>query len=262
MKKKQITNTIKVFGMLVIPWIPFFFNYSRDTNILWFIFTPAYIVFALRLFYDSFDVVKFYFDKFVLWIINKEIQWSMSAVYHGEINEETLDQISKTIINHYQDSVLWQDDNAIKIIKLAFGGSIKIEISNYRSEDNIITRVLNFVVTDFSVPFRSSEKVLDKLLVMIDKCIIQVLNPTKQKYTFKVSFIENNPYYGLFVKRLTLDDKNNIHFSIDFTDRIGSANGKIEISPEKVILSVTDLKGLKMFAGKYITLSYLSSPEI
>lgn len=265
MKTHKIKKVKKIIGFLVwaiIPLLPLAIPNIQNQPKLWLLISSGYIVWLLKLSIDTFDAVNFFWNKLYLSILNREVNWSMTAGFDGDFNKDILSLICNEIFRIQPKAEYWQNSDRTKIIKLPFGGTIKLGFTTELNGDDEEVVKLTLAVSDIIVPFRNSKKILYQLINLIKRAVREVAQPTTEKYNLNISFGDTNPYFGLFVRRLRLPDQQNVSFNVSFHEHIGVDEGRVEVGAEKVVVVTRDLASLQTLSCKYITLSSLNLGEV
>jgi hypothetical protein len=116
---------------------------------------------------------------------------------------------------------------------------------------------LYFGVSEVTVPFKKSEQITDEIISIVNDILLPECRPDSQQYILKVKFGEQNPYFGLFVRKLRLPDQNLVSFKVEFYENVGHKKEKVEVSKAEVALITESLPSLQILSRRYITLASL-----
>jgi len=253
---KGISFVIWALVPIVLLAITYFFPKLLNNEII-VQFIPSYILFIGRLAYDKFDLFALSINKFVLFSLNKSVKWGIKAIYQfdesNEINQSDFNNCVLRIKNVFTDYKIWVENDNKFIVKLSDGGTFKLEF--YNIPTNIEgEKSITLDISIIQVPFRESKKRINYFAGLIQK-IFQEIICSNKKYQFQLKFEGTNPYFGLFVKRVHLPEKQEIMFNIEFNEEIGVHKGKISINSKDMNIITSDLQSLQELSKKYLSLS-------
>ena len=222
--------------------------------------TPALLLFVGNVVYNHSERVYFWANRTVLWFANKSVSWTMFVELEQKNPGGVLERIKANIIEKYPETRVWSDDKFKKTFKVPYpiAANILVREINLGDESDYETTQIVIEVSDFVVPFRHSLKSIRDMASLINKCVVSSTeNSTAGKFTFKINFEENNPYFGLFVRQLRVPEKQLVHFECVFNDEIGQASGLVQVSSDKLSLTTDSLANLQILSQRYITLATL-----
>lgn len=217
----------------------------------------AWLALVSKLLYDNSSSVYFWVNRGLMWVINSEVDWSLTVVLSGYREEEVLEKIFSEILNAYPNGKSWHNDQFKKIIELPIGCNIQFEekIKGGFVEDE--QTVFFFKVSELIVPFRHSQQTLELLVSLIGNIVLPIIKPEHEKYSFKVKFGSANPYFGLFVRAMRIPSHSLITFRVEFDEKVGQTNERVDVSNERVALTTKNLHNLQALSKRYITLATL-----
>lgn len=252
---KAIWFILLVFVAPILPLVASWTQAPIQAELL--ALLPAWILWGTQLLYHQWDRFYLFANRAWLWITNTEVHWTMNLELICQ--EEDIDRInlmSSSILKYLPDANQWSTDNLSVVISLPIGGVIKIDSRTvYEWDEGDRVYSYNVQVSNFVVPFRHSNKALDQIAVLIEKAIEPAVNASRKKYVFKLNFGEQNPYFGLFVKRLKVPQQELVDFRCEFVDRDGGAEGRVDVGKDRLALTTTSLMNFKLLSERYVALA-------
>jgi hypothetical protein len=112
-------------------------------------------------------------------------------------------------------------------------------------------------VSELTIPIIKSEQISNQIISIINDILLPESNPESQQYILRVKFGENNPYFGLFIRKLRLPNQSLINFRVEFYESVGHMKEKVEVSATEVALITESLPSLQMLSQRYITMASL-----
>jgi hypothetical protein len=211
--------------------------------------------------YDYFEVIQFWTHKILFLFTSRGTVWEMSSHFGGEFSPDSLEEIYARILSIYPSTkTLSNSDDAI-IVVLPQGITATLSLARVTQGLLEDTAELQLGIQKNFLSYFSSHKTLDAIVHLIQEVICKPCDVTSQKYDFKARFGENNPYFGLFVKRLKLKGAGSTSFNISFKDGEGLLSGRVQVSSDHISCTAKDIRSLEYLSKKYITLSALNVSE-
>ncbi len=254
-EKQKSLLTIILLGFITL--VPLFVPSIEQNPKLWYF--VGWLFWVTKLTIDKVDRINLAWNRFWLWITNGSVYWTVLAEFDGQYEDDTLDKIYDKVQTISPEIKVWSSNNGEKVIKLPIGGAIRLNRVTYQSGVDELKSTLRMDVSDFAVPFRDSEMILENLVSIIENGIKVVYKPLNEKYVFKVSFGENNPYFGLFIKRFRTHEHNLISFRVELDEKVGLSRERVDISASKLTVTTHSLTSLQKLSRKYVTLSDLNA---
>ncbi len=254
LEKRLSFLVILILGIILL--LPVFFNGITNNPTLWYLVEWGFWILVFVV--SRIERLNFLWTRTWLWLVNGTVSWSMTGEFYTEVTTDAFEKSINNILNIYPESKLWHKKEDEAILKLPkIGGSIRILTTFVQNGIDELNTVYVLEISDLYVPFRQSEKSLNFLISLIDNAIKPELNSKSEKYTLNVKFGDTNPYFGLFIKKFKISDKNSLTFNVQFKDVDDLSQGNVAVSVEKLSLITRNLLSLKLFSQKYITLSSL-----
>jgi hypothetical protein len=247
--KKYISFALWITLLIWAVFFPKFFDYTW-----WSVIVSAF-PFILKLAYDHFDWITLLVNRTFLWLLNEKVSWELKVRYRGKQKGDVFDSIIKTIRKNTEVKTIQSNEFEKTIGIEEYGMVIKIFIASTRTDEDDFSEELIFSTQRMIVPFRHSSETLHKLISLLDE-IKKVIRFESEQYDFKAIFTDNNPYLGLFLRRLKLNEAATVN--VNYGENVGATKAKVSVNKNKVVLITTDLYSLQSFSKKYITLSSLN----
>lgn len=214
-----------------------------------------------KLSYDYFEAIQFWTHKILFLFTSRGTVWEMNAYFKGDFDMKVLESIYSQILNLFPatKTLVNSDDEIILVLPLGITANLRLNlVTDGLLEDS--TELQLGIQKNF-LSYFASHRTLDAIVHLIQEAICNLYEITHQKYDFKARFGENNPYFGLFVKRLRLKGSGSTSFNISFKDGEGLLSGRVQVSSDRISCTTKDLRSLEYLSKKYITLSALSVSE-
>ena len=218
---------------------------------------PTWALIALRTFYENSDWCYFWVNRAMMWILNLDVHWDLEAEwseYDGLA--PVLGQIVEDVRDTVPQAVLRQDDIGQKILECPGSGYTILVVEQADAFADVVAsdgqNVVRLRVSEMIVPFRFADKLIDRELLPMLSAIQRHLAAHQEKYSIKVTFFGDNPYFGLYLRRLRLREI--LHFSCEFVDKKAPGN-VVSVKPDSVTIASRDLVSIGALAKKYLALS-------
>ncbi|SEM14186.1 hypothetical protein SAMN04487786_1138 [Paenisporosarcina quisquiliarum] len=133
-------------------------------------------------------------------------------------------------------------NNNRSLITLSSG--IKIEVSTNISDSTVV-----FLIEDCFVPYRESKNIIDNSFHPIIELLYKKCEISNEKFSFNINFLNDNPYYGYFLKKVGPSQINN--FQVNLMD--DSSN--VDIYNNWMMITSESFSDLSNVSKKYLTMS-------
>jgi len=219
---------------------------------------PSWAIIMLRIAYDHSDPLYFWVNRVIMWILNLEVHWDLEAEWtQYDLTRPILSEIVDEIHRLVPHAILRQDDPSHKILECPDSGySIFVveqaDVSANLLEDTDRGRIVRLRISEMIVPFRFADRTMDRELLPMLSGIQKRVGGRQEKYSVKVSFFGDNPYFGFYLRRLSLPQIH--HFSCEFVDKRAGSN-VVSVSADSVTIVARDLTNVGPLAKKYLALS-------
>jgi len=212
-------------------------------------------LFLIQYSYQHFSPVYFFVNKIFNKILNPSTRWNFSVEHRINQNPKEAFKIVVETVLSFDDVSIWADKDDSKIFQLS---SFLCEINIHQevsAEEHVGEGfILNIGITKLEVPYRSAERILDHEVVPLLYKIQEALKPSKNKFVFNCEMQSINPYYGLLLKKV--DVQNIERFTIEFTEKVkGSQKSHVQIRKSKITVVSDDLIAFQNLSRKYLILS-------
>jgi hypothetical protein len=219
---------------------------------------PTFLGMLVVVTYHNVEYIHVLTNRLWMWVNNSPVSWSLSAEYSG-IQADEIDAVYSELVNKYADAEPIQNLPLEKLINLhqSIGGMIELrQIDSAHSGEivddhgKLLVRVFNL-----SIPFRNSEESLETLNYLLSNIIERHVQPQETKYTFRINFQEDNPYYGLFIRKEKIHAKDVVAFSCVFVDRHGRSEGQVSVSNKRLSLVTQNTTDFHALSKRYVSLT-------
>lgn len=259
LKKTDWAIFIMIFLIMIGIIMVFVVDLSNLNNdfinkIGFFVLLLGWLLFLIKVLYNRWTPLYFWIQRLKMQILNDDTLWNFSILYEGNIKEEDLVSLVNEIIKRYPQSckIKKQTQNDYKF---SIGKWLDFEIvlsKEHGLPEEIVSNIssLNINLFHKTITFRKTMNVLKKELCPIVDILDKNIKYSKKLYTLNVEFQKPNPYFGLFVKRLSLDEVSDFDISINLNN-----SGNVTVTKEKVIINTDTFHSLLNISNEYLTLS-------
>lgn len=257
MKLPRILTVVVILLVAVIPSVAAF-NLSGSLLAIAIAVLPSWGIIIARIAYDHWDPLYFWINRAIMWILNLEVHWDLEAEWtQNDLTRPVLGEIVDEIARAVPHAVLRQDDPSQKILECPDSGysvfiTEQADIGAALLEETDRGRVVRLRVSEMIVPFRAADRTVDRELLPMLSAVQKRVAGHQQKYSVKVSFFRENPYFGSYLRRLPLPDIR--HFSCEFVDKRAGTN-VVSVTADSVTIVSPDLTSIGPLAKKYLALS-------
>jgi hypothetical protein len=258
MRKLTVANI--VLAIFIVLTVAFIATSYRLVLTNWPQFIPILIGWLIafsKMLYDSSARIYLMFSRFMAWIGSTPTNWEFANQYilpNNVEQNEAAEQIIKSILEHFPKATLWQNTATQKIIH-APSFTIRVKVLQELSsiESNISTNSLYVDFTDMNVPYRYTEKTLLKTIAPLLERLEKALTPEWVKYIFRIKYDGNNPFFGLFIRKIP--PKQISKFHCELFEVTGIEKDNVAISKEETVIITTSIISLLALSRKYLSFS-------
>ncbi|MFR4285574.1 MAG: hypothetical protein ACLUQ0_05540 [Enterococcus italicus] len=236
MKKSKAFMFSNVIFFLCIVVTIFAICTETDNKVLTLLFTLVPIGVAyLQSLIKNYDKAFIEWNKFLVYFINPSIEWNKVVTI------ETEDVVHKKILDDFFHYLLKENDYS----QIASEKPVKVP-----SREGAISLKFNIAIITFSIITSNKIKIQsyskinyrdskDEINQIFDYVLrkwnsFTHLNPVNETYSLKVKFSKENPFYGLYVQKVSLDREVSfiLRYTIDSVNYVVS-NRSIEATTIK-----------------------------
>jgi hypothetical protein len=216
----------------------------------------GWVLFLSQYLYHTSDRIFFTTNRLWLALANKSVRWTLKVSLEEIRAPVSLTEIVKVIRDSYgKEARVWQEDPSQAIINLP-GWTLRISRGTRPEYGDIEARQEDFLmleVTDLEVPFReSADRIGRRILPLIEK-IVRMTDAGNPKYAAIIGFRGSNPYFGFFVRRVSL--ANIVDFQCEYFDLVGGERERVSVRKDRIELVSASLSGIGSLSLKYLALS-------
>lgn len=224
---------------------------------------PTFIGLLAVYLYHNFDDVYVFVNRTWLWISNSAVSWSLTVEYKEDLTPQDVDGIYRALLRSYDDAETLHNEPLEKLVNLPrrIGGVVKLRLVHGTESDEPHDEPTSLIVRifDLNIPFRESENAIGELDSLLENVVEKDLNSRNRKYTFRINFVETNPYFGLFLEKRRVPAKDVTSFRCEFIDRKGQSEGHVDVSKKRLALVTSSAADFRRLSRRYVS---LASPEI
>jgi hypothetical protein len=238
---RRILPVMAYAALLVLVW--FFVQASRTGRYLE---ATGWLLFLVKIAYERFERFYMLIQHVRYWLFNEETHWDISAEYITDLSScpELLTSIEQAFIADYprvKVKRITPDSLDLRV------GPINLELRLHVDSNG--TSKLRVDLLDMLLSYRGTMRMLDQELMPMLQLIEKQARSGGYRYWLAVKFLSSNPYYGLYLKRLSADRI--IRMNAEIKDR----QGVIQVTQERIRISADCLTSLRRLSLSYLTLS-------
>jgi hypothetical protein len=257
---KNFTSSRIIFGIFLVTSILFIvFGYQQIID-RWPSFVSFFILWIttfIKMLYDTWDRFNLTINRVKARLFNVATTWEISAEYsvNSIDNEYILDGITQSIKAvfpsiKFKENSRYQKTIQINDFTFFIRESLDSSSSLLGNEDSVS---IHIEIAKVTIPFRQTEDVLDRDILPIFNLVEKSLLPQTSKYILDINYGKNNPFYGLYVKRLPIDKI--MKFSCEISEDIAGNKTYITIGAKKVTIISNNSNNLSFVSRKYLLMS-------
>ena len=112
---------------------------------------------------------------------------------------------------------------------------------------------VSIIVLDQKVSYRSSRSMIEDTLIPLFERLWNELKPDKGKYTLRIGFEGQNPFFGLYIQQMKLDAVR--EFTFEFKVPTANEGDYVRVAKEEMTVVSSSLDGLRKAAMSSLTFS-------
>ncbi|PGA30261.1 hypothetical protein [Bacillus wiedmannii] len=244
--KKYIT-TVSVWLITIFLFI---FNFVAPPSTSWVNFWTngtiilGWILFAIQTTYTNSNMFYLFVQRRLFSLFSgKECYWSM-RIY-------MLSNISMSELNIFDEKLrkLYSPDE-LRIIEISdTRRDYKIESLRFEVTYDEDKKQFVFDIQDMEITYKTSIEIFEDKLDIIVNELKKVVQPYNDRYSVRVKLKKNNPYMGLFLKRINPENINS--FNVKFHNK----ESQISIYKQHIEINSGSYDQLKISAKSYLAFS-------
>lgn len=201
----------------------------------------GWLFFAIQLTMNHFEKVYLFTKRIWFVLANPDCIWNFQVVCIGKFDRDNFDTIESCFRELDREIRIISLSSTRKIIKYK---SITFEVVIDESEG-----IIRFNIDEMVLSYRSSILFIDQKVSRLFELIQRKLSAEDVSYDLILDIGKNNPYFGLFVKRLNLKHVQsfNVAFKLE--------NDKVRVSKKQIEINTDSLTQLKILSRQYLLLS-------
>jgi len=216
----------------------------------------GWVLFLGQYLYHTSERIFFATNRLWLSLFNKSVWWTLKVSLEEIREPVSLTEIVKTVRDSYGKSArVWQEDTSQAILNLP-GWTLRISRGTRTEYGDIEARQEDFLtveVTDLQVPFRESADRIGRRIIPLVEKIVRTTDAVNTKYAAIIGFQGTNPYFGFFVRRVSLADI--VDFQCEYFDLVAGERERVSVRKDRIELVSTSLSGIGHLSLKYLSLS-------
>lgn len=184
-------------------------------------------------------------------VTNQETIWRLSLEFYGTFDADRIQGLVHELVqeNREQNSLL---QSARYRHVLRYGRTLTIELALDEGDLGVPEAVgdsgqrLAITVMDQRVGYRSSKRVIERTLVPLFERMWNELKPERGKYTMSVAFEGPNPFFGLYIQQMSLDQVR--EFTFVFTVPTANRSDYVRVEKGDMTVVSSTLEGFRQAA--------------
>ncbi|GED55436.1 hypothetical protein EDM54_02435 [Brevibacillus borstelensis] len=201
----------------------------------------GWLAFSIRFFYQRWESFYLIVQRIRFFFINPTTNWDMVITYKGHFSRETFEQLIKRFVGSKNEGqkILYLSPNEVEVRQ----NGLTLQVF-YVDDQEIEIHMLNYPV--------AYEKAIDTLTGTITPLIESaetVIKPESKTYYLSVNFDDKNPYYGLYINKLSQNEI--LQFNVVFKVQ----NNQVDLHKNKLTISSNSMGELVNLSKDYLALS-------
>lgn len=232
-----ITITLIILNFVAPPSKSWVNIWTNGTIIL------GWILFAIQLTYTNSNMFYLFIQRFLFSFFSKECLWSMRIYMLSNISVEELDIFDGKLRNLYSPDELRirEISDTRRDYKV---GSLRFEVTYDEDKKQFV-----FDIQDMEITYKETINIFEGKLDIIVNELKRVFQPYNDRYSVRVGLKKNNPYIGLFLKRIDPEKINS--FNVKFNNK----ESQISIYKQYIEINSGSYDQLKIAAKSYLAFS-------
>jgi hypothetical protein len=254
---KILSSSRLIFGIFIVSSMIFIilgYKHILDTWPSFVSFFLFWITTFVKMLYDSWDRFYFVVNRIKANILNTATTWEISAEY-SLVRSGLLDGITASIKKAFPSLKFRENTNSHKIIhtdKLTLFLKESSEAdADFVGEGGITSSIIE--TGKVTIPYRQIENMLEREIIPLFNKIEHEIIPEHCKYTLRINYDENNPFFGLYVRRLPAGAISS--FKCDIMEKLAGESIFITIEAKKVIIIASSASDLSSVSRKYLLMA-------
>jgi len=232
-------------------------SFSDWTGII--TFFSGWILFLLKVLYDRVDKFFLKINQWKSWLSNQTSLWDLDIEYTGRLSSVILKEIDSIVKKNFQSySSVYSSHNSLHLLVDGININSRLTEETERVDGSIIYfSNLNIDFKDIRASFRETKSLIERIVSVlnsIDDRIKSVNKIDNKKYSATIKFKKNNPYFGLYVKRLKLKNIDSFTCVFDVSPTIEDSD-KVLIGKDNICIASKKLTSFQSLSLKYLALS-------
>lgn len=220
---------------------------------------PTFLGLLVTYLYHNFDEVYIFVNRTWLWISNSTVSWSLSVEYREDLTPHAVERIFHALLHSYNEAEPLHNEPLEKLVNLprGIGGVLKLKLTESAESDELEDSPTSLLVRvfDLNIPFRESVRAIDELDSLLENVVERELSSKDRKYTFRINFVDTNPYFGLFLQKQRVLTKDVTSFRCEFIDRNGQSEGRVDVGKKRLALVTNSAADFRRLSRRYVSLA-------
>lgn len=188
--------------------------------------------------------------------LNRETTWDICLSLDGEFDAKQVEEFVNEIVReNHGNSALLERNNSRHLFKFRRMFTVEILLSD--NNVDMVTSLqtplsqqkyhhFDLSIFEQQVSYRKSRHMIEKVIVPFFEQIKDRFHPYKGKFTLKVDFEKTNPFFGLYLQQMKLE--NIREFNIKFTVPLGNSEDYVQLAKQNMTVVASTLEGLRSAA--------------
>lgn len=215
----------------------------------------GWLLFIIKYSYDKYEKIYLLINRIKLQFSGEPINWSFNVEFtNSNLNVETFDKIWDSIKQKVPNAIIWSRTADTMIINIERSYTLRFLLANNLSDEaDTINKSLTVQISDTEKPYNRMHQVIENQIIPLLDTLTKQIEPATAKFTAKIAFIGQNPYFGLYLRRLSVPKI--ISFAVEFNENYSNGKQTVCIRKNKIEITADSLLALQNLSLRYLTMS-------
>lgn len=187
------------------------------------------------------------------WISNSSTTWDLSLRFRGDFNPDDIEALVRNLLSRRGPAgsvSTLREESAHRWI-LSYQRNLPLEVSVSRPAENAYISdydgwELHVGLLPIPIGYRESQRVLEQDLIPLLEWIKDQTRANWGSYSLRVHFSDGNPFFGLYVERLSLDLVDTFQFEFRLPDT--REESYVRVVEDEMSVTSSTVQGLRRAA--------------
>jgi len=257
---KGLTASRVIFGIFVVFSVTFIILGYNHILRAWPNFVSFFLFWVttfIKMLYDSSDRFYLLVNRVRAALLNTATTWELTAEYAVSAAGR-LDEITDSIKKSFPNLQVWQNESLRKVIRT---DKLTLRLRESPETDSVLigldsSRAVVIDTGGMTIPYRQVESTLEREIIPLLTKVERTLAASRGKYTLRINYDGNNPFFGMYVRRLPAGALAN--FKCEIVEAFADESAYVTIEAKRAIIVASSPSNMSATSRKYLLLSSAS----